>query len=104
MSGRAGLSPRVLGGVALAVLTLGLAVYGGNQVLRVTQLRRELEATEREIVTLRARADELSRAVERLRNDPAYIEKLAREELGYVRPGETVLKFPSGSRGDTTRK
>jgi cell division protein FtsB len=93
-----GLSPRALGVAALAVLTLGLAVYGGNQVLRVTQLRRELEVMERDIVTLRARADELSRTVERLRNDPAYLEKLAREELGYVRPGETVLKFPSGGR------
>jgi cell division protein FtsB len=93
----------VLGGAALAVLTLGLAVYGGNQVLRVTQLRRELEVMERDIVTLQARADELSRTVERLRNDPAYLEKLAREELGYVRPGETVLKFPAGGRGDTTK-
>jgi cell division protein FtsB len=26
------------------------------------------------------------------------VEKLAREELGYVRPDETVLKFPSSRR------
>jgi cell division protein FtsB len=96
-------SPRVLGGAALAVLMLGLGVYGGNQVLRVTHLRREMEVVERDIVTLRARADELARTVERLRHDPAYIEKLAREELGYVRPDETVLKFPSGGRRDTTK-
>jgi cell division protein FtsB len=96
-------SPRLLGGAALAGLTLSLAVYGGNQVLRVTHLRQELDAMERDIVTLRARAEELSRTVERLRHDPAYIEKLAREELGYVRPDETVLKFPSGSRGATTK-
>ena len=95
--------PRVLGGAALAVLMLGLGVYGGNQVLRVTHLRREMDAAERDLVTLRARAVELSRTVERLRNDPAYIEKLAREELGYVRPDETVLKFPSGGRRDTTK-
>ena len=94
------MSPRLLGGAAVGLLVVGLAVYGGNQVLRVTHLRRELETVERDIVTLRARADELSRTVERLRNDPAYIEKLAREELGYVRPDETVLKFPSGRRGD----
>ena len=37
--------------------------------------------------------------MERLRHDPAFIEKLAREEFGYVRPGETVLKFPSAGRG-----
>jgi cell division protein FtsB len=53
---------------------------------------------EREITTLRGRTEELTRTVERLRNDPASIEKLAREEFGMVRPDETVLKFPSAAR------
>jgi len=66
----------------------------------VRQMRGEIEAMERDIVTLRARTDELTRTVERLRSDPAYVEKLAREELGYVRPDETVLKFPSAARGE----
>jgi len=92
-------SPRLLGSGAVALLTLGLAVYGGNQVLRVSHLRQQMETMERDIVTLRARAEELSRTVERLRHDPALIEKLAREEFGYVRPDETVLKFPSAGRG-----
>jgi cell division protein FtsB len=92
-------SPRLLGSGAVVLLTLGLAIYGGNQVLRVSHLRQQLETMERDIVTLRARADELSRTVERLRHDPALIEKLAREEFGYVRPDETVLKFPSAGRG-----
>ena len=97
------MSPRLLGSSAVALLTLGLAVYGGNQVLRVTHLKRQMETMERDIVVLRARADELSRTVERLRNDPAYIEKLAREEFGYVRPDETELKFPSAWRGAPAR-
>jgi cell division protein FtsB len=91
-------SPRLVGSGAVALLTLGLAVYGGNQVLRVSQLKHQLEVVERDIVALRARADELTRTVDRLRNDPAYMEKLAREEFGYVRPDETVLKFPSAGR------
>ena len=37
----------------------------------------------------------LTATIDKLRNDPAYIEKLAREDLGYVREGETVLKFPA---------
>jgi cell division protein FtsB len=89
---------RLVGVGAIALLTLGLAVYGGNQVVRVTTLKHQLEAMERDIVELRARAEELGRTVELLRNDPAYMEKLAREELGYVRPDETVLKFPSSRR------
>ena len=97
------MSPRLVGSGAVALLTLGLAVYGGNQVLRVTQLRRQLETMERDIVALRARAEELTRTVDRLRNDPAYMEKLAREEFGYVRPDETVLKFPSSGRAAPAR-
>jgi cell division protein FtsB len=91
-------TPRLLGSGAAVLLTLGLAVYGGNQVLRVADLKRQLETMERDIVALRARADELSRTVDKLRNDPAYMEKLVREEFGYVRPDETVLRFPSSGR------
>jgi cell division protein FtsB len=91
-------SPRVVGGAGLALLAVGLAVYGGHQVLRVRAMRGEIAAMERDIVTLRVRTDELTRTVDRLRNDPAYVEKLAREELGFVRPGETILKFPTPGR------
>jgi cell division protein FtsB len=91
-------SARLLGGAGLVLLAAGLVVYGGHQVLRVRQMRGEIAAMERDIVTLRARTEELSRTVERLRHDPSYVEKLAREELGYVRPDETVLKFPTAGR------
>jgi cell division protein FtsB len=90
-------TPRLLGGAAAALLLAGLIVYGGGALARVVQLQQEVEALEREIVTQRARADALARTVERLRSDPAYIEKLAREDLGWVREGETVLRFPSQS-------
>jgi cell division protein FtsB len=92
------MSPRVLGGTALVLLAAGVAGYAGNQILRVTQMRREISAMERDITTLRGQSEELTRTVDRLRNDPAYVEKLAREEFGMVRPDETVLKFPSAAR------
>ena len=80
--------------LALAIVVVALAGYGLGALRRVSQLRRELERQERELTALRQRTEVLSEAVERLRNDPAYLEKLAREDLGYVREGETVLKFP----------
>ena len=92
------MSPRLLGGTALVLLAMGVTAYAGNQILRVTQMRREISTMERDITTLRSRSEELTRTVDRLRNDPAYVEKLAREEFGMVRPGETVLKFPSAAR------
>jgi len=30
---------------------------------------------------------------EKLREDPRFIEKIAREDLGYAKPGETVFRF-----------
>jgi cell division protein FtsB len=35
--------------------------------------------------------------VTRLRTDPDYIEQVAREDLGLVKPGEKVLKLPPSS-------
>lgn len=80
--------------LALMIVVVALIGYGLSALRRVSQMRRNLESQERELAALRQRTEALSEAVERLRNDPAYIEKLAREELGYVREGETVLKFP----------
>ncbi len=95
MSGR----PRAFGIAAVVLVSAALAMYGANAVVKVAEMRREMTTMERDLVTLRARNDELARTVERLRNDPAYIEKLAREDLGYVREGETVLKFPKSDPG-----
>ena len=89
-----GRAPRVVLALALSVVVVTLAGYGVSALHRVVQIRHELEAQERELAALRQRTDELTRTVERLRSDPAYVEKLAREDLGLVREGETVLKFP----------
>ena len=87
---------RLVGGAALLVVVGALTMYGVTAVVRVSHMKREMESLERDLGTLRARTEELTKTVDRLRNDPAYIEKLAREDLGYVREGETVLKFPKG--------
>ena len=90
-----GLSPQRLGTIAMVVLAVGLAVFGVKESVRAWQMRRDMHAVERDVQALRAKQEQLSRTVDRLRNDPLYIEKLAREEMGMVREGEIVLKFPS---------
>lgn len=86
---------RVLTGAALALAVAALLVVGGAGALQVWQMKQEVATLEDEIQRLRADADRLNRAVDRLREDPALIEQLAREELGLVKEGEKVLKFPS---------
>lgn len=81
-----------VGVIALAAAVLG--AWGVNDLVRIRALERELGATERDIAALRAQAERLAETIDRLRNDPTYIEKLGREEHGLVREGETVLKFP----------
>ena len=87
---------RRLVAAALAVTVAGaLAVFAGGGVLRVRAMQQELRQLETELATLRAQTEKLTATIDKLRHDPAYIEKLAREDLGYVREGETVLKFPT---------
>jgi cell division protein FtsB len=91
-------SRRLVGGVALLVIALALAAYGGASLVRVLHMRGEMDAMEKDVAALRRQTDKLADTVERLRTDPLVVEKFAREDLGLVREGETVLKFPSHGR------
>ena len=86
---------RLLGLALVLVVAGGLAVYGGSGVIRVRAMQQEIRNLERELSALRTQTEKLTVTIDKLRNDPAYIEKLAREDLGYVREGDTVLKFPA---------
>jgi cell division protein FtsB len=86
---------RLLAAGLAVVVAGGLAMYGGSGVLRVRAMRHEIRQLEAELATLRAQTEKLTATIDKLRHDPAYIEKLAREDLGYVREGETILKFPT---------
>ncbi len=44
---------------------------------------------------------QLRGSIESLRRDPKAIERLARERLGYGKPGETVIRFEAPSTNST---
>jgi cell division protein FtsB len=83
----------------MAVAAIVLLAYGGSSLARVVQMKREVESLERDIVALREETGRLSKTIDRLRTDPEYIEQLAREALGLVKPGEKVLKLPPSTPG-----
>lgn len=79
-----------------SALVIGLvlaALVGDGGVARHGQLRRELETLEREVRGLERQNRTLEREVEALRTDPRHMEAVARDELGWVRPGERVVIF-----------
>ena len=79
----------------MAAVVLSLAGFGVSGFLRVSRLLEEVHALERDLALLRTRSETLARAIECLRSDPLCIEASAREDLGMVREGEIILKFPS---------
>jgi cell division protein FtsB len=56
--------------------------------------RSEYKQLQQEIQELQAKQEQLSRQINALRSDPRTIEKEAREQLRYARPGEVIYVFP----------
>ena len=93
------MSPRALGTTALAVAALAIVAYGGQSLTRVWQMKHEVESLEREIARLHAETTKFRDEVASLRSDPEAIEKIAREQLGFVKREERVLKLPPSPGG-----
>ena len=67
-------------------------MIAGFRGFRDLTLVREREAElEQMIGDTETEIDRLERRIDRLRTDPVMLERLAREELGMIRPGEVVI-------------
>jgi cell division protein FtsB len=78
--------------VFLFVALLGIAAWKGSRDLAGARKRERLLDTR--IEETRGRIDELRGRIDRLRSDPGTLERLAREDLGMVRPGDVILELP----------
>ncbi|MBC8133704.1 MAG: septum formation initiator family protein [Deltaproteobacteria bacterium] len=83
-----------LAAAALVTFVLGYVpyhVYARSGLARTLQLRRDLEVLRTRNADLRGDNERLAREAEALRIDPEAIERVARAELGWVRPGEVIV-------------
>jgi len=78
----------------LTVAMMLLAVFNEKGALQVHERANKLSAIESEIINLDAENKKLSGEIQALRSDPTTIEKIGREELKLVKPGEVVLVTP----------
>lgn len=83
--------------IALVALAVG-SVFGDRGLLSLVEKRRQVEGLRVEIETLLAANTRLVREISDLRQDPRAIERLAREELGFAHPDETVFLIREDSR------
>ena len=80
--------------VGCFLLLLGLAALSSYRDLAAARDRRQ--ALQGEIQQTRAENDELVQRIERLRNDPATLERFAREQYRMMRPDDLVIVIPEG--------
>jgi len=78
----------------LTVAMLLLAVFNEKGAIQVHARATKLTAIESEVSKLEAENKQLHSDIQSLRTDSNTIEKLAREELKLVKPGEIVLVTP----------
>ncbi len=88
---------RRLGTLAAILLTAALllhAMFGANGMVVYRQKRADMLTLQSEIDRLQKENDRYVEEIKSLKSDPAAIEKEAREQLHYTRPGEVVYVAP----------
>jgi cell division protein FtsB len=83
--------------VTIATVTLLLFVhvmFGANGMVVYKQKRAEYQSLEKKIVKVREENGAFQQKIEALKTDEKAIEKEAREQLRYARPGEYVYVQP----------
>jgi cell division protein FtsB len=86
----------------LAASTLNV-LFGDRGLLELLKVRQEIESLDREIAMLRAQNQRLLQEIRSLKSSPLAVERLARENLGLVKPGEIVLLIREAEEGSAPR-
>ena len=78
--------------VAAALFMAVTAVVGKHGLLTYVQMHKRYESARVDLESMKKENDRLKKEIAALKEDPATIERVAREELGMVRPGEILYK------------
>jgi len=88
---------RRLATTAVLLLTIALLLhvtFGPNGMVVYRQKRTELKSLHHEVDRLQKENEQYAEHIKALKSDPNAIEKEAREQLHYTRPGEYVYVAP----------
>ena len=73
-------------------------MFGANGMVVYRQKRAEYEALQKQIVQVQQENDRYTQQIQGLKSDQKAIEKEAREQLGYAKPGEYVYVPPAPAK------
>jgi len=90
---------------ALLALAFYYAVFGGeHDGFDLRAARSEAAAESARVAELHRAIDSLRARADSLENDPATLERVARERYGMIREGEILYRFVEPEPPDTTRE
>jgi cell division protein FtsB len=75
------------------VLLAGVGIWYLPLIQQNQRIRLQIQHLNQEIQREEAAGRQLATAIHALQHDPKTIERLARQSLGYCKPGETVIRF-----------
>ena len=90
-------------GLGACLVVLAALCFGEMGLPRYFDMRDHARQLETEILDLQRGVMGLHSDIDRLEYDPLKIEQLAREQLGYVRKGETVYQLLPETSQDRLR-
>lgn len=85
--------------VGLALLLTWHVINGKHGLTVWQQMRTQDRALQREIKDLEQQNTEMQQQIQDLQSDPDAIERKAREDLHYARPGEVIYTLPAPPPG-----
>jgi len=96
-----GLRQKILLGFVIAALfsLLLFIIFGENGVVDLHMLKMERDSLLKRNAELSQENLSLYREIERLRNDPKYVENVARQELGVIGKDEVIFKVKEKQKG-----
>ncbi len=77
--------------VAVCVVLIVHEILGAHGFMALRQERKEIESLRQQIRQLEAENAQLDKRIKELQSNPQAIERMAREGMGWARPGELII-------------
>ena len=84
-------------GLLLIAGLLGIAGWYLPLIRQNERMRKEVQRLDNQTRKENETARQLKSSIDALRTDPKAVERLTREQLGYAKPGETVVHFETAA-------
>lgn len=89
---------RIIGFMLVVTCFAGVVVWYLPLIRNNEAMRKEILRLEAKVAHEEETARRIESSITALRTDPKAVERVAREKLGYVKPGETMIRFEAPPR------